>query len=385
MQMRHAKRLGASVAVVVALMACAIVAHAQISLLLDPSARSGGLGGASSAVTWGGAPNVWANPALVTAAPGFTIQVSEQHLVPGILEARFDVTRFSATLAGLSWSSAGRPLGSQVLDIGMTGFDVGVAERVAGDAFGVSAAGVADVVAAATGHRFRLSSWGDVAWARQWNQIRAIEFVGESATRDDGLLVRLTPIDSRRKSQTPVGGVRVELAYGHSRLDEGGAVAQEMLPFVPADEFPLPRARRDGGAMHLSWYGPERGAEPGAALADVFRGGLGPLVETTIAYDRENVEEGAGYHYLVDHYGIEATWLRVLATRFGYVSDREGLITKPAWGLGAILPVSRYGDIRYDFASIPQSYPRRVYRHEVSLRLDPVTRWFGLQPSNEAR
>ena len=33
--------------------------------------------------------------------------------------------------------------------------------------------------------------------------------------------------------------------------------------------------------------------------------------------------------------------------------------------------------MRYDFASYPQSYPRRVYRHQVAVRVDPLTRWFG--------
>jgi hypothetical protein len=41
-------------------------------------------------------------------------------------------------------------------------------------------------------------------------------------------------------------------------------------------------------------------------------------------------------------------------------------------------PAGRHGEVRYDFASWPQSYPRRVFRHQVALRIDPLSRWFGL-------
>jgi hypothetical protein len=35
--------------------------------------------------------------------------------------------------------------------------------------------------------------------------------------------------------------------------------------------------------------------------------------------------------------------------------------------------------VRYDFASWPQAYPRRVFRHQVALRVDPLSRWFGMR------
>ena len=47
-----------------ALMVCATAAsvRAQVIAMLDPSARSGGMGGASVAVGWSGAGDGWLNP-----------------------------------------------------------------------------------------------------------------------------------------------------------------------------------------------------------------------------------------------------------------------------------------------------------------------------------
>jgi hypothetical protein len=383
MQMRKVKRLGASAVAVLMLSMWAGHAHAQASMLLDPSARSGGMGGASAAVGWGGT-NTWADPALMAVTPGFTAEVSDQRLLYPWRDSHFDVSRFTMALAGLAWTSAGRPLGSQVL----SGF---VSEHQSTDGIGISAAGLADVIAVAAGRRNRLSAWGDVAWGRQWKQVGVSTPFGGSffSTQDDGWYVRLAPFDSRRGSPTPVGGTRFELGYAHVTLDDDGS-----LYHVPGNisfqaDTPLPRITRDGGAVHMLWYGPNRGAEPGAALTDAFRGGIGPLVELTVAYDHERVRSIFAPDLpsptgLVSHYGLEANWIRVLSTRFGYVDDKTGGVQKPAWGFGIVLP-GRNNEFRYDFASAPQPAQHRVYRHEITVRVDPLTRWFGLQSANETR
>ncbi len=375
----------AALAALVMLACAAGRAAAENIEMLDPSARAGGMGGASTALSWGGTPNLWANPALATAQTGFGLQATAEDLLPGVApDLRFHTARFTASFAGLAYTSSGRPFGAVDLDYGtypgtlVPGFSGD--ERMWADGFGVSAAGFADLLAAATGHRTRLSDWGDVAWGRQWKRMR-MDLAGQAphaSSWDEGWLVRVAPYDSRRASEPPAGGLRAELAYGHAVLDADPA-ALMFIGFLGPSSAPLWRMRRDGGALRLAWYGPERGAEPGAALTEGFRGGLGPLVEVSLAYDRETTERPGvdGTRYRVSHYGLEATWLRVLTTRFGYVDDPDGYITKPTWGLGAYLPLSRNGEVRYDFASVPQSYPRRVYRHQVAVRVDPLTRWFG--------
>jgi hypothetical protein len=364
-------------------------ARAQIATLLDPSARAGGMGGASSAVAWSGPPNVWANPALVSAAPGFSAQVTSEQLVPGFAnDVWFNTTRLTVAFAGLAYTNAGRPLGANDLDYGAFESSFGVipagTERVWEHGFGVSAASLADALMALTGRPVRVSDWGDVAWGRQWKRDRtdiAVE-TGRGSARDEGWLVRFAPVDSRRGMSTPEGGARVELAYAHAVINDRQDPVYFPLEDVSND---FARGQRDAGALRFAWYGPERDAEPGAALTDVFRGGLGPLVELTLAYDRERTLLRGFPSDKASRYGLEATWLRVLTTRFGYVDDRDGGITKPSWGLGACLPVSRNSEVRYDFASAPQSAQHRVYRHEIAVRVDPLTRWFGLQPSSEPR
>jgi hypothetical protein len=395
---RRWERAGRVLAAATILLVCARGgARAQSSVLLDPSARAGGMGGASVAVPWGGTPNLWANPALVGAVPGFSLQATTEQLVPGLDDdVRFSTTRFVASIAGLGFSSAGRPLGSIDLDYGVShayggpAVDVfGGAERIWADGFGVSAASLADAVAAAMGRRARFADWGDVAWGRQWKRIRLDGYLGtpQTSTCDDGWLVRLSPVDSRRGAAPPEGGMRLEFAYGHAVLDADDALLEwSGVPVLT--QAPVWRLERDGGAVHLAWYGPARGGEPGASFADAFRGGLGPLLDVTLAADREHVlrpgDTNPGADFVVRHYGIEATLMRVLTGRFGYVDDRTGGIAKPAWGLGACVPLSRNGEVRYDFASVPQAYPRRVYRHQVAVRVDPLTRWFGSRSEGSA-
>ena len=362
------------------LMLVASRAHAQEILLLDPSARAGGMGGASVAVGWGGTPNLWANPALVNASRGFGVQVTTQQLVPGLDggDLPFATTRLTASIAGLGFSSTGRPLGGDELDFGPPFVAL---ERVRADGFGLSAAGLVDAWFGARGRNLRLSDYADVAWGRQWKRLEVENVLAAFAVgaHDEGWYVRATPIDTRRGVNAPMGGLRIDVAYGHAELDQGHPA---LSPGGLFGLVPLPVMRRDGAAIHLLWLGPVRTGQPGAAFTDAFRGGLSPVVNLTLAWDRERVERpgfsfSEGSAYDVNHYGLEATVLRLLAARFGYLDDASGLITKPTWGFGLHLPVSRTADVRYDFASWPQSYPRRVYRHEVALRLDPLARWMG--------
>src|SRR5439155_1706847 len=54
------------------------------SLLIDPSIRASAMGGASTAVIWGGDPNYWANPALLPYQHGIRYERGRTHLVPDL-------------------------------------------------------------------------------------------------------------------------------------------------------------------------------------------------------------------------------------------------------------------------------------------------------------
>ena len=369
---------GATLAALLAGALLASRAAAQALPLLDPGARSGGMGGAAVAMGWGGTSDLWLNPAFVSVTPGFGAQVTTQQLVPGLADVRFATTTLTAALAGIGVSTTGRPLGGASIHEEI----LGELESLRADGFGLSLAGLLDAAGRLSGNPAHVADSADLAWGRQWKRIESGGFPSlESATRDEGWFARWTPVDSRRGRTGSGGGMRLDLAYGHSQLDRSqDEMSSSFFSFEPAARLPV--VQRDGGALRLLWFGADTPGEPGAAFTDAFRGGLSPLLNLSLAWDHESVSQSASgafpaYHDDVDHYGLEATLVRLLVARFGYVDDRNGGITKPTWGAGLRLPLERGSDVRYDFASWPQSYPRRVYRHEVALRIDPLVRWMG--------
>ena len=146
-------RLARPAAAWLVLMLVASRASAQATLLLDPSARAGGMGGASAAVAWGGTPNLWSNPALVNAAPGFGVRVTTEQLVPGLGDVPYRTALLTACFAGIGVSSEGRPLGNADLG-GIPAF--GYTERLRADGLGVSLAGLADALRGVRGRGVRL-------------------------------------------------------------------------------------------------------------------------------------------------------------------------------------------------------------------------------------
>ncbi len=387
---------GAGVAVLAAL------ASAQIVSGVDPSARAGGMGGATGAIGWGGTPDLWANPALAATVPGFSIQTSAQQLLPEFAsDLRLHSTSITATFAGLSFSSTGRPFGGTelrerdailTLDTLRSIAVVPWAERSESRAAAISLASLADAVLALRGGAHpRVSEWADVGFGRRWKQRAQYgPFLteGASASRDEGWYARVVPLDPRRGVDVPEGGLRLELAVAHAVIDA------RTSPAIPATAV-APLQRRDGAALHASWFGPSRRGAPGAAITDAFRGGgFGPPVDVTLAYERERDEPlpgrgpfgevfPAGAGWTVNHYGLEATFFGLLTGRAGYIDDPSGEIRKPTFGFGACLPLGRGGEVRYDMGSVPQAsgLEKRVTRHEVAVRLDPVARWFGPRSS----
>ena len=375
-------------------------AFAQDIERIEPSARAGGMGGASVAVGWSGPASAWLNPALAATSAGFTVKSSVQQLVPGLAgDLRMRASSFSVCYAGIALSSSGRPFGGETLveplqDVavdpsGGLFYQSGVMESLESNTAAVSLGGLADAVLGLFGNgRTRLSDWADAGWGRSWKHMEASNgaYAGSLPARDEGWYARVAPWDSRRGREAPGGGTRLELGWGH-------AVAGDETGGATFWGIPLPKQERDGAAAHFTWWGPDRSGAPGAAWADPFRGALAPLLDVTLAWDHEREVPAATVGrrpdpaftsppWTVEHYGMEATFARVLTGRVGYVDDRTGDVRQATWGVGLCVPVRREGEVRYDFASWPQAYPRRVYRHELSLRLDPFARWFGARRPN---
>lgn len=368
-------------------------AGAETVSAIDPSARAGGMGGATTALGWGGTPDLWANPALAAVVPGVTVQASAQRLLPGLAnDLRMRSTSVTFTIAGLSYSTSGRPFGETTLRELVPSFDgspvVQWTEVLDSRGAAVSLASLADAIAALRGHHGAIGEWGDFAYGRRWKRSVPGGFFGAGSVsmRDEGWFARVVPLDPRRGADVPEGGLRLEFSLAHSVLDGEGTPGRPVSP-------PYALQHRDGAAAHVSWWGPSRGGAPGAAIADAFRGGgFGPPVDVTLAWERERAqrvafrdvfgtEYPAGPGWTVNHYGLEATFFGLLTGRAGYIDDPSGEIRKPTYGFGACVPLGRGGEVRYDLGSVPQAYPKRVTRHEVAVRLDPVARWFGPRSS----
>jgi hypothetical protein len=368
---------------------------------VEPSARAGGMGGAGAAVGWNGALDTWLNPALAAGARGFAVQAASAQLLPGLEpDLHYRSTTLSVAYAGFAFSSTGRPFGGTSLveplhsirvdPLGNVFFQYGWMESMSSNAAAVSAAGVADAALALAGHHgTRLADWADVSFGRSWKHAESSTgfYAASYAARDQGWAARAVPWDTRRGRRTPDGGTRLELGFGRSTIN--------VLANPPFGlDGQIRRQERAGYAAHFTWWGPARGDSPGAAWTEAFRGGFAPLVDLTLAYDHEGEyplntfdrrpdPAAALLPYTVSRFGLEATFARLVTARFGYVDDPAGDVRKPSWGAGACLPFRSLGELRYDFASVPQSYERCVYRHEITVRFDPFLS--GRGPRDGAR
>ena len=96
-----------------------IVATSAPVLDIDPSLRSVGMGGASTAVFWGNNPNHWANPALLGSVTGVRFEASDVSLLPEALPGfKFRTRRATLGYGCLGVALVGEPfdgLGEQSL------------------------------------------------------------------------------------------------------------------------------------------------------------------------------------------------------------------------------------------------------------------------------
>ncbi len=371
-------------------------AGAQVLPGAETSARAGGMADAGAAVGWGGRLDLRANPALVALAPGITVTTEASDRLPGTgFDARLRETGFALSAFGVGLASAGRPWGGTDLAISSTvqlaggPEPIGWSERLEAKSAAISAAGLADGLGALLGlDGPHVGDWGDIAWGRTWKRATTdapFLFWEQAVFRDEGWIARVVPIDTRRGSDVPGGGLRVEASFARTSLNgiTGGSTALASL----TDE-----EQRTGAGLHLTWWGPSRESAPGAGWIEPFRGAASPPVDVTLAWDRVTSTSRPSAFLLipsavtsrvVHDLGAEVALFGLVSGRLGAVSDGPGGIQHPAWGWGARLPFGAYGELRYDFASLPSTFVKRPHRHELALRVDPLARWLR-RPSGDA-
>ncbi len=85
-------------------------AQVGISLSIDPSIRSAGIGYATTSVFWGDDPNYWANPALLGYHKGIRYEWSNTQLVPDLADdVFFEENRMTFGAWGVGVAISGKP------------------------------------------------------------------------------------------------------------------------------------------------------------------------------------------------------------------------------------------------------------------------------------
>lgn len=377
-----------------------------IVLEFDTSARSAGMGGATTAINWTDDPNVWANPALLGYHRGLRYQQFHSQLASGLADDIFmDSDRVTLGAYGVGFLFAGKPFGRMGGDYLDMGQQIGTDENgnvtepfhsyMNADSWGVgvSLAQVFDAIAgldaptppevAGKGGQ-GLARYGDIAFG--WTHKRFEDALAEFSTMQDspgggsgratmsdwGLLLSATPYNSIDNAGQlpaldaaldPLGGLRVDLSYGWSDLNYNNA----RIDHVDADQSdPAPRAHRSGFAIRGALGGiPEavRVAMEDAGLGLVAES-LSPLVSYSMSWDRstpwyrwEKTEYVSGADPKQREYlrGSELVLANIFYLRRGHVKAEYGDIdgTTSGWGLGFRL--ADIAGFRYDRAEVPQA------------------------------
>ena len=353
------------------------------SLLIDTSIRSAAMGGAGAAVMWG-EPGVWANPAALAGVRGMGFVTGHTHIIPGVDDNQvFSSQRLLIGGGGIGFSLMGQPisgLGKAKIDYGPVSFPPLNTELYSpydlseGWGVGGSPLKLAESFTRLGKHPRRFTSYGDVTFGYQSKDSKA--FIDPSFTLPE--------------ASTYDWGVAGRLAlarwWGEDapfRLDLSGAYSQLN---ALASENPNPAAStiqidRTAFALRLSPAPPSQRASSPPSLP-WWRPGDIPTLAMGLAYDHDqrHIEPGGSLEAGSDHYGFEATVLRLLALRVGYVSDPDnpsGGIEGMTYGGGVTLPIGPWGSVGYQLASTPPftAGTDRLFRQGWSLWLDPSRIW----------
>lgn len=345
--------------------------------LQNPSVRSAGMGGSSSAVVWSGDLNTWANPALLGYASGLTVRWSRADL-----SYASPAARFRAGGVEYGWGGLGLSFGEEGfrIDLVLTNpfgnplpsFEISQRARRWGGAISVSR--VFETVrgdASLPG----VVRHADLAlgFARKRGDFRfpaVLGGTGETVGATDlGLLARVTPLpeaSGRRLS--------VDLTYGYSVLEE------------PFDQLPngvVPEHRRHGIGIRIGKpLAAGDPADPGRGWVHWLARGAHPVLALTVAADFDRFENtgvfgGVRYRTSSD-IGAELALANTLAIRFGHIREDVQGLDSFCFGAGIGVPIAGVMRLRYDYARFPSrgigGLDRGEWgnRHAVSVWMDPV-------------
>lgn len=339
------------------------VADAQSIQVLDPTVRSAGMGGVSSAIFWEPMSASWTNPAALGYQRGLSYEWSRTE---------------SAQLPG--WSVTGNRLGMGDLGIGLllagepadalggVDFEDNNDEHdlpegdVRSFAFGVNIFELSGNILNALGHSWPgISRYGDVSLGMAFTSTRQVirtssnTFRSDSETSDYGVLFRLTPYNSvDYPGLEPgldellgpiVGGLRIDAAYGFERHDYS--------------ERAFTRFDQKGGSLRFSSgaLGLLDGLLSNAGLG-WLSASVSPFLSFGIGWDDKDIivpgpvpESGREIRYDSDLSGWELSIANIFTIRRGGFGDLEfdEFTTKTdGWGLG--FKIGDYGSFRYDRA-----------------------------------
>jgi hypothetical protein len=369
-----------------------------ISLFIDPSVRSAGMGGASTAVFQGGDPNYWANPALLGYHRGIRYESSETQLVPELTDGVFfrtDRFRLSAWGVGLALNTWPGDQGPIELDYGESivtdefGNPIGTAhsyEHVESWGIGLNLVEFYENLAAPDVGTW--SRYGDVSLGYSRKSV-LVNFApenvlgGNSATAttdtdDIGILVRVTPYNTidHASDSMPVG-LRADVGWGGSIQN----VLDEELRFAPG-EFADPILRDTRWGLYVAGaVGFPHGFAPGASyptwFTDWILPSISPLIEVGASWDFSTLttpEGGADQDCREIHtWGLEVTMLRIFSFRRGSIDDAAGGIdgSTEGWGIG--LRLADLGGFRIDRATVPQAVDLgSIDREGFTVWVDPL-------------
>jgi len=351
------------------------------SLDLDPSVRAAGMGGATTAVTWG-EPGTWGNPAAVAGYRGAAWLGSSTRLAPGLAgDVELRASRFVLGGAGLGLTLMGEPswLGRVELDYGsVQGTDpLGNAtgtfdtlERIEG--WGAAIAPF-ELVDALRRHRDpdvpSLARWFDLrgGWQRRRADLRLAPGTSSRESQFDwGAQARVALLPGRPDGRAPrvevAGGWAVLSADRDVRFDFGGTSTPGAAT----------RHERRGVAAHavVPWAGEGTG---GAGPWGWWFATVPQAVELGFAWDHDDrTVPGSSFEASSDHVGFEASVMRILFARLGQLDDPREDVSGLTWGFGVHLPVGLLADVGYDFASVPNATGiERGRRHGWSVALHP--------------
>jgi hypothetical protein len=350
---------------------------AGLSLNLDVSVRSAGLGGASDAMFWGEERDHWANPALLGYEHGIRYEHGNTQTLPNLApDVRFITDVLKVGGGGVGFVFSGHPF-----DQAGAKFDYGDGtglERVRSWGFGVSGIALYSALMSAGGEPQNLDRWGDVSFGMNFKSTdisTAPIFEGSGTSRDHGVLLRFTPYDGIRDLEIPM---RVDLSFGFSQINDDDSTSMLTAPGYPS--VPVTKQRRNGFGIHFA-ADPLHEKWPQKGLMSELGPGLEPLISAGFTLSHVRLSSGGaspGAEYQTDGYGFEVTLARVFSYRIGNYRDFAGEIdgTTTGWSVG--LPLGRWAGGYYEEASWPvarNSGLENQKRKAIGLWLDPFAIW----------